>query len=533
MGKTMTEGSSALKNKRVIVIEATEQQEEKILKVAAYARVSSDSSDQLNSFMAQMNYYSELISTHEGWSMADIYADEGITGTSAEKRLEFQRLLSDCRKGRIDKILVKSISRFARNTKECLETIRFLKSIGVGVYFEEQNIDTTAMSGELLTAVFASIAQKESESISGNMRWSYEHRMKTGTYLPSSMPYGYEIKNKKIAINEDQARIVRLIFSSYLAGTNMNEIARMLNASKIPVKTGNPQQKWSKSSISYILSNEKYIGDSLWQKTYSTDTFPVRRQINKGEKEKYYAQNTHPAIIDLETFEAVQRLKEQRKEILDTSPGKTSPFSQSIYCGHCGALFRRKRCRGIQYWECSNHSQSKENCVFQQIPETEFHNAFLHLYHKLKLHGQPLLKQMIADLKTVRERRMLWSVDIIELNKKISDLTDQDHTLSEMNKLGFVDPDIYISQSNELARKIAAAKQEKERLIGMSQDTIMPQTRDLMETIESFPEFLPTFDSEVFTNLVSKITVESNECLRFTLKNGLELREKIERTIRR
>lgn len=532
MGKTMTEGSSALKEKRVIVIEATEQQEAKKLRVAAYARVSSDSSDQLNSFMAQMNYYSDLISTHEGWAMADIYADEGITGTSAEKRLEFQRLLSDCHKGRIDKILVKSISRFARNTKECLETIRSLKAIGVGVYFEEQNIDTAAMSGELLTAVFASIAQKESESISGNMRWSYEHRMKSGTYLPSSMPYGYTIKDKKIVVDEDRAKIVRLIFSSYLAGTNMVEIAKILNDAGVSVKNGDPQQKWSKSSISYILSNEKYIGDSLWQKTYSTDTFPVRRYVNNGEREKYYAQNTHPAIIDFKTYDAVQKLKAARKEILDNSPKKTSPLSHSIYCGHCGALFRRKMCRGIQYWECSKHAQSKNNCIIHQIPETEFHNAFLRLYHKLKLHGRPILKQMITDLQTVRERRMLWSVDIIELNKRISDLTDQDHTLSEMNKLGLVDPDIYISQSNELARKIAAAKQEKERLIGLSQDTTIPQTRELMEIIEFSPDFLPTFDSESFTGLVEKITVESNESLRITLKNGLELREKIERTIR-
>lgn len=190
MSRQNTEGSLALQERKVIVIEAAERSETQKLRVAAYCRVSSDSSDQLNSFMAQTHYYTDLITQNLNWIMADIYADEGISGTSAGRRPEFQRLLADCRRGRVNRILVKSISRFARNTKECLETIRSLKAIGVGVWFEEQNIDTSQVSGELLTAVFAAIAQKESESISENQRWSYQHRMQSGTFLPSSMPYG-------------------------------------------------------------------------------------------------------------------------------------------------------------------------------------------------------------------------------------------------------------------------------------------------------------------------------------------------------
>lgn len=186
-----TLGNLALEQKRVIVIDAAERPETQKLRVAAYCRVSSDSSDQLNSFMAQLNYYTTLISSKDKWIMAEIYADEGISGTSAEKRQDFQRLLPDCRKGRVDKILVKSISRFARNAKDCLETIRELKSMGVGVCFEEQGIDTSDMSGELLTAVFAAIAQKESESISGNMRWSYKRRMESGKFITCKAPFGY------------------------------------------------------------------------------------------------------------------------------------------------------------------------------------------------------------------------------------------------------------------------------------------------------------------------------------------------------
>lgn len=531
MGSAKTEGSSALKERRVIKIEATSEQKAKKLRVAAYARVSSDSSDQLNSFMAQTDYYATLISSHEDWTMADIYADEGISGTSALKRPEFQRLISDCKKGRIDRILVKSISRFARNTKDCLETIRALKSIGVSVYFEEQNIDTAEMSGELLTAVFAGIAQKESESISGNMRWSYKHRMQTGTYLPSSTAYGYVIRDMKTVIDEAKAEVVRQIFSDYLNGMNMYEIADKLNRAQIPYKCNTKVQKWKHTTIAYILSNEKYIGDSLWQKSYTTQTLPAKQMKNKGECEQYYATGTHPPIIDRQTFKAAQELRARRRQPIDNT-GIDSAFNQIICCEHCGSLFRKKLTHGVRFWICRNHAQSKDACPVSQILESELHRAFLRVYHKLKIHGDQILQQMVSDLQSVRERRMLWSVDVIELNKRISELTDQDHTLAEMKKLGFVDPDIFISQSNEIARQIAAAKQEKERLVGLSNDESVPKTRELIELLEEMPEFIADFDDDIFGCLVSRIIVESNERIRFVLKNGLEIPERIERAMR-
>ena len=216
--KKLTDGSLALeqKKKRVITIEAAEMSQDIKLRVAAYARVSSASDDQLNSFAAQNKYYTSLISAKDNWSMVDIYADECITGTSVEKREDFKRLLADCRRGKIDRILVKSISRFARNTKECLESIRELKSLGVSIYFEKENIDTATMSGEMMTALFASFAQAESESISGNMRWSYQKRMQSGAYVPSSVPYGYTMIDGKMEIDVERARIVCEIFADYL-----------------------------------------------------------------------------------------------------------------------------------------------------------------------------------------------------------------------------------------------------------------------------------------------------------------------------
>ena len=232
MVKKQTSGNLALEQQRVIVIPAHDEIVARKLRVAAYARVSSSSEDQLNSYRVQNQYYSELISNNPDWEMVDIYADEGITGTSVEKREDFQRMMQDCRKGKIDRILVKSISRFARNTKDCLAAVRELKELGVSVLFEEQGIDTSKVSSEMVTAIMASLAQKGSESISENVRWGVQKRMQDGTYLPSSLPFGYTMIEKSIQIDETQAEIVREIYTAYLAGKNVDEIAEKLGITR-------------------------------------------------------------------------------------------------------------------------------------------------------------------------------------------------------------------------------------------------------------------------------------------------------------
>lgn len=299
---------------RVITIAATEKPQDIRLRVAAYARVSSSSDEQLNSFAAQNRYYTELISGKDNWQLVDIYADEGVTGTSIEKRDDFKRMLRDCERGLIDRILVKSISRFARNTTECLETVRSLKARGISVYFEKEGIDTGKVSGEMLTAVFASLAQAESESISKNMRWSYQKQMQMGTFIPTHLPYGYCRLNYKIAIVDAEAEIVKRIFSEYLMGKNMEQIAASLNIDGIPFNNRGTLQSWSKYTVGHILENEKYIGDSLWQKTYYTSTLPRYQKKNLGEMPQYYAQNTHPAIIDSETYAAAQKLRSSKTD---------------------------------------------------------------------------------------------------------------------------------------------------------------------------------------------------------------------------
>lgn len=331
-----TTGSLALKPKpRIITIPATGQDLTRPLRVAAYARVSSDSNDQLHSYAAQTAYFAKLINSNPNWIFADIYADQGITGTSVEKRDDFLRMMEDCRSGRIDRILVKSTSRFARNTKESLEAVRELKSLGVSVYFEEQNIDTAQATGEALTAVFSALAQKESEAISERMRHSYQMRMQRGVFSTRCAPYGYRLVDNQLEVIEDEAVVIRQIFDRYLSGISMEDIAKEITARGIPTKQNTPF--WQVRSIQYILRNEKYIGNSLVQKTYATVTLPHRKKENKGEEDQYLIEETHPPIVSQEVFDKVQQLLSRKSASIPPRVSTPHPLSCKIVCGHCGA----------------------------------------------------------------------------------------------------------------------------------------------------------------------------------------------------
>ena len=527
VAKKQTSGNLALEQQRVIVIPAHDEVVARKLRVAAYARVSSSSEDQLNSYRVQNQYYSELISGNPDWEMVDIYADEGITGTSVEKREDFQRMMQDCRKGKIDRILVKSISRFARNTKDCLAAVRELKELGISVLFEEQGIDTGKVSSEMVTAIMASLAQKQSESISGNVKWGTRVRMQDGTYLPSSLPFGYRMVDKKIQIDSAQAEIVREIYTAYLAGENVDEIAEKLNQ----MQAGN--RRWYNTTIRYILSNERYIGDSLWQKTYATDTLPRKQIKNTGACLQYYVEGTHPAIIDKSTYEAVQLLRAERKKTDRASFTETSKaFRKKICCGVCGTPYQRKFMANDTYWICRLHNQSKGKCPNHAVPEKQIVAGFCRLYYKLKHYGGPIFTQMLSNLQKIRYSRMLWSEDVISLNKKISDILSQVQFLTQLQQAGGVDPDTFISSNNKLNEQRRRLKQEKARLLDTDSDDLADRTRDLMDALEDGPDFLEGFDAKLFDALVERIIVDSNERLRFRLKNGLELTEQIERTKR-
>ena len=511
---------------RVITIAATEQTQDMRLRVAAYARVSSSSDEQLNSFAAQNRYYTELISSKDNWQLVDIYADEGITGTSIEKRDDFKRMLRDCERGLIDRILVKSISRFARNTTECLETVRSLKALGVSVYFEKEGIDTGKVSGEMLTAVFASLAQAESQSISGNMRWGLRKRMQAGTYLAPSTPFGYKIQDEEYIIVPNEAKIVRYIFESYVSGSGMDAIAAKLNTSSEKMRP-----YWHSTTILYILSNESYTGNSLWQKTYATNTLPAKQVKNAGELPMYRVLDTHPAIISQELFDAAQELRISRSKsngthsVCDDMRGK-------LICRECGTQMQPKTVNGQIYWVCRRHNRSKELCPLPPIADATVKEAFRILHFKLKKHPE-ILAKTAASLTELRNRRMLWSPDIIELNKKISDILSQNQMLAVLKQQGLVDPDIFISKTNELTKQLRELKLQKERLLKAESSNAEQLTRELVATIAESPDFLDGFDAELFGELIDQVIIKDDFHVIFRLRNGLELQETIERTFRR
>lgn len=262
-----------------------------------------------------------------------------------------------------------------------------------------------------------------------------------------------------------------------------------------------------------------------------TDAFPPVMVRNRGEKEMYYAEATHPAIITKEEFDAVQMLLGQRAK-REVCPENRSPFDQKVFCGQCGTSFRKKVSHGKVFWSCRKHNEDIQSCPVTQVPDAEIRRAFLRLHYNLKIHGEAILTQMLNSLQAIRNRRMLWSLDVIELNKQISELTSQNQMLAALKEQGLIDPDFFISQNNELTEQLRTAKLKKERLLVADGDSTIAQTRELMEILDAGPDFLNDFDAELFGELIDRIIVDSSEQLRFRLKNGLELLEIIERTVR-
>ena len=516
----------------VMVINPITSQEASKLRVCAYARVSSDSEDQLNSFIAQVDHYTELINGNEEWEFVDIYADEGLTGTRADKREDFQRMLKDCRKGKIDRILTKSISRFSRNTMDCLQTLRELKTLGIEVEFEKECINTGKITSEMMIGVLGAMAQEESVSISSNMRLGCRMRMRNGTYVASSVPYGYRLVNRNMVVCENEAQVVRRIFKNYLTGKGVSEIAAELSKEKVPKKDGNTN--WHHNGISYILTNERYIGDALLQKNFMTDTLPFKPVKNKGEKDRYYIQNSHEAIISQSDFERVKLLFDKRNSFRCTETKVPQyPLSLKIQCGECGHTFKRKVCNGKTYWVCCNHKQDKNLCSIKQIEEQEFYNAFIRLFNKLKQNCRYILTSFLDQLSTLKSRSTMNNVRISEINKEIAEFTDQNLILNRLKSKGYMGSDIFMEQTNQINRKINRLRSMRGKLLEKDEDDRMiSSVKDLIAIIEDGVPVMADFDEPIFHSIVDKIIVESQDRIKFRLTGGLELSEPIQRSVR-
>ena len=351
--------------KRVPIMKAALPQ---LMRVAAYARVSSAKDAMRHSLSAQVSYYSDLIQRHPGWAYTGVYADEAKTGTK-DSRENFVRLIDDCRAGRIDAIITKSISRFARNTVTLLETVRELKVLGIDVYFEEQNIHTLSADGELMLSILASYAQEESLSASENQKWRIRKNFEEGKPWNGTM-LGYRYRNGILVVEPDEAEIVRRIFREYLAGKGVEAIANGLNGDGIPTRYGN---HWCKASVSGILRNYAYTGNLLLQKTFRENYLTKRTLPNEGQLPQYHSEGSHEPIIRMEDFEAVQAEME-RRAAKHAPPGKgyrnRYPFTGLIICGCCGKHYRRKVTATGPVWICGTYNTiGKAACPSKQIPE--------------------------------------------------------------------------------------------------------------------------------------------------------------------
>lgn len=494
------------------------------IRLAAYCRVSSDSSDQLHSFAAQIKYYSEYCKRHPEYKFVDIYADEGVTGTSVEKRSEFRRMLRDCKKGLIDRIIVKSISRFARNTEEMLTALRALEEMGVSVYFEEQGLDTKSMNSEMFATFPGMIAQQESESISQNMRWSYKKRMESGEFNCCAPAYGFDLINGKLVVNKTEAAVIRRIFDLYLQGIGTQKIADLLNADNIGRRYG--QNQWHHTTVNYVLNNERYMGDALLQKKITTQTLPFKKQRNRGEQPMYYVEDSNPAIVSKETYAAAQALIKSRQQGCKRK-SKIYPLSKHLRCPECGHSFRRQVINGTAYWICAGKSSGKTDCAWRRVKENEVYATFMLMMKKLSANREYLLGTLIRQLEELLYRTTGSQQRIKEIDREIADLAVQNLVLSRLHSKGVLNAADYTAQSDAIEGKITELRIERRtKITDGDVDEPLEELKMLSDILRE-TKIGVDFHAELFGETVVSITVDSNEQLTFHLVGGISLPEKI------
>ena len=529
---TMVQNQSTIQAApRVTVIDPRMPEKAK-LRVAAYARVSSDSEDQVNSYIAQVDFYTKYISSKTEWDMVDIYADEGLTGMESQKRDDFNRMMADCRAGKIDRILVKSISRFARNTKEYIQFMRELLRLGISIYFEKENIDTGKMTSEQVADLYGAFAQMESTNHSNNMRISNRIRMEKGIFTPPTAPYGYRLVERELETIPEEADVVRYIYKTYLNGQGVDDIAEELN--DLGVTRGHGRDRWYPSTVHYILTNISYTGDMIWQKTCATDTIPFHQVRNTGQRPKYFVEGSHPAIVSREDFQKVQELMNCRKEqFLSSAQLRPSAYSKHIVCGECGSVFRRKETRGKVYWVCRRHDKNKNRCSVPQIPEAEINAAVLRLYHKLVQNQSKIFRPMMERLKELRELELRSNHKISDIDKEIARLTEQNLVLIRLQSKGYVDSALYLSQQDEISYKLKDLRKLRRRALDAADENQELQaTEAVLEYLEDSPSWRESVDSEMFDSLIQQLSILSAERIKIRLHNRLELTETMGRAVR-
>ena len=506
----------------------------RMMRVAAYCRVSTDEEDQLNSYRAQIAYYTDLIAKNPNWQFAGVYADEGITGTSMKKRKNFSRLMKDCEKGKVDYILVKSTSRFARNTVDSLNCVRNLRKIGVGVYFEEQAIDSLKAENETLIGLFSVIAQAESENIGANVRWGIRQSMKSGTYRTNFNCFGYRRGNDGVpVIVPEEASTVRVIFDQFLNGMSYIMIARYLMEHGYKTYKGN--LTWTQASIKDILTNEKYVGDLLLQKTYIEDTISKKSRVNNGELAKYLITNNHPAIIDRDTFaraqaEIASRSNRRKKsEFGITELGKYSAkyaLSDVLICGCCGSHYRRtgKNVYGkMKYtWRCIGRMEHRCTDAVG-VEENRLHKAICRCLSNMMSNREAVVSLCSANLKYAITGDAK-TLDAYAIESQISSYQDEIDVLMEQEEKTGGDPDRYEKAIVSLYEKIGILREQlnlAQKQAGVN-ETVNSEVDRFLKAIDEYGnEDFTEFNDIVIRRLVECIRVMPDRSIEVVLKGGM------------
>ena len=514
------------------------------LRVAAYCRVSTDEEDQLNSLETQMQYYTSKIAENPNWSMVGIYADEGISGTRADKRDQFMKLMRDCQKGKVDYILTKSTTRFARNTVDSLTWIRKLRAIGIGVYFEEQNLDSSKVENETLIGFFSVMAQSESESISGNVKWGIHKRMRNGTYAVRFDMLGYRKGDDgQPYIVHEEAEIVRALFNRFLDGATMGQLKDFLESQKILTRQG--KEEWSASVIRKMLSNEKYVGDVLYQKTYCVDCISKKVKVNRGEVTRYLISNNHAPIIDRDTFNLVQaelsrrNSKNKKMDSAITEQGKYSgkfALSELLICGSCGSYYRRRakvaNGKTTQYWRCINRLEhGKKYCKDSAgIEEQMLQETICRCLSKMLEDSQEVYSLIQSNLAyAVSGNSAALDVHLIETQMK-QVKQDADNMMEKMSKTEG-STELYEKALSELFEQLVAlrTKYEQARAQSEQSEAVNAEVQRILNILKTTEISFTEYDDLTVRRLVECIQVCGKEKIIVTLKGGYQAEEELRR----
>lgn len=504
---------------------ATPLTEKKKRRTAGYARVSTDSDEQFTSYEAQVDYYTNYIKSRDDWQFVAVYTDEGITGTSTKHREGFKRMVADALDGKIDLIVTKSVSRFARNTVDSLTTIRQLKEHGTEVYFEKENIWTFDSKGELLLTIMSSLAQEESRSISENCTWGQRKRFADGKVtVPFSRFLGYDKgEDGNLIVNQEQAAIVRRIYSLFLQGKTPHGIAKILTSDGIPTPGG--KTNWSPTVVKSILMNEKYKGDALLQKSYTVDFLTKKTKTNEGEIPQYYVENNHEAIIDPETFEMVQRELARRVRGKNRHSG-VHIFSGKIKCGDCGGWYGSKLWHSNDaykriIWQCNQKYKNDVRCKTPYLDETTIKARFVTAANILLSGRKEAIKAFEKAQATV--------FDLTELTAKQTELRSEMEVVSEMMQLCIrenatvaLDQTEYQERFEALSNRFETAKKaysEATEAISDKQSR-KAQMEDFLKLLKAQDGELTEFSESLWVGLLDYATVYADGRMTFSFKNG-------------